>query len=102
MSLKKQFLKTKPTCRVTFCLPKTIVKSAKSVNLLGDFNNWDVKETPLMRTTDGKYLTELELETGKEYQFRYLVNRSIWMNDLRADKYVHSGIGYSENSVIVL
>lgn len=102
MSLKKKFLKTKQTCRVTFCIPKSVVKHAKSVHLTGDFNNWDAKETPLMKTTDGKYLTELELETGKEYRFRYLVNGSYWLNDLKADKYVHSGVGHSENSVIVL
>ena len=78
MSVKKQFSKTKKICKVTFCLPKRVVKSAQSVHLLGNFNNWN--ETPLKKTADGKYLTELTLETGKEYQFRYLLDRTHWMS----------------------
>lgn len=101
MSIKKQYLKTKPACRVTFILPERVVKSAATVHIIGDFNNWGIKETPLQKTKDGKFLAELELETGKEYQFRYLVDHTRWMNDKNADKYVPSGVGYSENSVVV-
>ncbi|HBX50844.1 MAG: glycoside hydrolase [Bacteroidetes bacterium RIFOXYB2_FULL_35_7] len=102
MSIKKQYLKTKSICKVTFSVPKRVVKSVATVQLLGDFNNWNVKETPLKKTKDGKFLTELELEPGKEYQFRYLIDHTHWLNDLNADKYVPSGVGYSENSVVVL
>lgn len=101
MSIKKQYLKTRPVCKVTFSLSKRIVKSATSVHIIGDFNNWDVKETPLKKTKDGKFLTELELETGKEYQFRYLIDHTHWLNDINADKFIPSGVGYSENSVVV-
>lgn len=101
MSLKKQFSKTKPVCKVTFCLPEN-VKDIKSVHLLGDFNNWNNTENPLKKTKEGKYSTSVELPTGREYQFRYLLDGIHWENDMEADKHVPTVFGNSENSVIVL
>ena len=37
--LKKQFLKTKEVCKVTFSLPEAV--QGETVFLVGDFNNWD-------------------------------------------------------------
>ncbi|OFX56253.1 MAG: glycoside hydrolase [Bacteroidetes bacterium GWA2_30_7] len=102
MSLKKQYLKTKPVCVVTFCLPKNYVKSAKSVQLLGDFNNWEENKTNLNKVKDGDYMTKVVLDVGKEYQFRYLIDGTMWHNDSEADKIVPSNLGFSENSVLVL
>ncbi len=42
----------------------------------------------------------LELDQGREYQFRYLVNGTDWHNDWHADKYVPNRFG-SDNSVVV-
>jgi hypothetical protein len=44
----------------------------------------------------------LDLEPGREYQFRYLLDEKIWGNDSDADKLVSSPYGDSENSVIVI
>jgi len=41
MSLKKQFLKAKPVCKVTFTVEPSLVDGASEVAVLGDFNNWD-------------------------------------------------------------
>ena len=43
----------------------------------------------------------MRLEAGREYEFRYLVDGTVWHNDWYADKYVTNVFG-SENSVIVL
>lgn len=102
MSLKKQFSKTKPVCKVTFCLSKSAVSSAKSVHLFGDFNNWDSGGIPLKKTKDDEFSTSMELSTGKEYQFRYLLDGNHWENDWEADKYVPSIFSGAENSVVVL
>ena len=103
MALSKQYLKSKPICKVTFSLPADAVSDAKQVALLGDFNNWNSKEaTTLKKQKDGSYKATLELEPGKEYQFRYCIDGEKWMNDSDADKYVPAGVASEENSVVTL
>ena len=95
--LTKRFFKSKPTCRVTFQLPKDI--EAEEVSLAGEFNNWDTAATPLKKVK-GVWKVSLELNQGQEYQFRYLVNGSEWHNDEAADKYVANNVD-GDNSVVV-
>ena len=95
--LKKQVLKSKPICKVTFTLPETI--KAESAYLVGDFNGWDEKATPLKPLKNGHFSVTLELEKGREYQFRYLVNNTEWHNDWHADKYVPNPFS-GDNSVV--
>jgi 1,4-alpha-glucan branching enzyme len=103
MALTKQYLKSKPVCKVTFLLPAESVLDSKEVAVLGDFNEWNVEEAaPLKKQKDGSYKVTLDLEPGKEYQFRYLLDGTIWVNDTEADKYVPAGISTDENSVVVL
>ena len=103
MSIKKQFLKSKPICKVTFSLTKEESPAADKVQLLGEFNNWNVKEAiDLKPLKNGSYKATLDLETGKEYQFKYLVNDSIWENDHAADAYVNNGIDAEDNSVVAV
>jgi len=102
MSLKKQFMKSKPICKVTFHLSKEAVAKATKVSLVGDFNEWDTGATPMKKQKDGGFSVTLNLEQGREYQFRYLLDDSVWENDWCADKYVPSTIGDADNSVVVL
>ncbi len=96
--LKKQTLKSKPVCKVTFTLPEAI--KAETAYLVGDFNNWDEKATPMkMVKKSGQFSIALDLETGREYQFRYLVNGTEWHNDWHADKYVPNPFS-GDNSVV--
>jgi 1,4-alpha-glucan branching enzyme len=95
--LKKQSLKTKPICKVTFTFDQ---QQADSVYLVGDFNNWSETATPLKKNKDGTFSTTLELDKGKEYQFRYLMNGSEWYNDTQADRYVPNPFS-GDNSVVV-
>ena len=102
MSLKKKFLKSKPLCKVTFTLPAEVVDNAKSVNLVGEFNEWNLDTAETMRKLkDGSYTRTLDLEVGRAYQFRYLVDGDTWINDTEADAYVPSGLG-EENCVVEL
>jgi len=101
MSIEKKFLKAKPICKVKFSLSGDQYKSADSILLVGDFNNWQLGETPIKKAKTGVWSVSLDLETGKEYQYRYLVDGTTWENDSEADKYVPSGLG-SENSVLAL
>jgi 1,4-alpha-glucan branching enzyme len=102
MSLKKQFLKSKPLCKVTFTLDAELINGAKEVAVLGEFNNWDPSETTMRKLKDGSFTKTLELEVGHEYQFRYLVDGERWVNDSEADKYTYSGVAAEQNSVVAL
>jgi 1,4-alpha-glucan branching enzyme len=100
--VKKQYLKSKPVCKVTFYFPDEQVSEAveaKSVQLLGDFNDW-AEPKPMKRLKDGRFSVLLELEQGHAYQFRYLVDGQEWFNDWQADQYVPNPFN-GENSVIL-
>jgi len=103
MALAKQYVKSKPTiCKVTFTLPAEAVDGAKTVALVGEFNEWNTEATPLKKQKDGSYKTTVELTVGHEFQFRYLINSEKWENDAEADKLVPSGVSSDKNSVVVL
>jgi 1,4-alpha-glucan branching enzyme len=86
--------------RVTFELPATVW--AESVSLVGDFNGWDPAALPMARGRNQEsWHATIELQRGREYQFRYLINGSQWCNDWDADRYVPNPYG-GDNSVVVL
>lgn len=83
--------------RVTFALKEP---AAAKVQLLGDFTDWQ-SALRMRRLRDGTWRAELDLEKGREYGFRYLIDGSRWANDPWADKQVPNPFG-SENSVVVV
>jgi 1,4-alpha-glucan branching enzyme len=83
--------------RVTFALPATIW--ADTVHVVGDFNGWNERATPL-RHTETAWMITLELAAGYEYQYRYLLNGNEWHNDWHADRYVSNPYG-GDNSVVI-
>lgn len=101
MSIKKQILKSKPICKVTFKLEKEAANGAKKISVVGDFNQWDEIAGEMNALKNGSFTLTLDLESGKEYQFRYFADSRSWLNDPEADKQVHSGVGDAYNSVIV-
>ena len=100
MAISKIYSKSKPICKVTFEVSAESASGAKLVSLLGDFNEWN--PMALKKQKDGNFKASVELEKGKEFAFRYLVDNNVWINDEAADKYVASGVSYDENSVVVL
>ncbi len=88
-------------CRVTFRLPETAAPDARSVCIVGDFNDWNIHANPMKRLENVDYIIKLDLETGREYQFRYLIDELKWENDWNADKYVKSSYGDCDNSVVL-
>jgi 1,4-alpha-glucan branching enzyme len=101
MGLVKQYAKNKSICKVTFDLPAEGCPTAGQVYLVGDFNNWDINGAPMRKQKNGSWTITLQLEAGREYQFRYLVNGTAWENDWRADRYCSTHFGDAENSVVV-
>jgi hypothetical protein len=101
IGIKKEFLKAKNVCKATFRLQRAAAPDAKSVCIVGDFNNWDIHANPMKKLKNGDYSIVLGLEPGREYQFRYLIDESKWENDWNADKYVKNPYGDSDNSVVL-
>lgn len=102
MSFKKQYLKSKPVCKVTFKLSKEEAKNADSVKIVGDFNDWDTEVAPMKKLKDGGFTSTVNLEKDKQYQFRYLLNDKEWENDWKADEYLPSPVSFEDNSVVIV
>ena len=102
MSIKKEYISGyhKPKCRVTFLIPKKIAKNAKRAHVLGEFNNWTHSANPMKKLKNGAFVATIEVPIGREYQFRYLLDNNIWMNDSDADRFVPTPFGDSENCIL--
>lgn len=98
MSLKKQFLKSKPVCKVTFKVTKTEAEGAKELQLLGSFNNWDEATEPMKALKNGSFTSTMELPVGEAFEFRYLADKSKWINDPESEGLVLNSFG-DHNSV---
>jgi 1,4-alpha-glucan branching enzyme len=83
---------------VAFEIPGTIW--AERINLVGDFNNWDRESLPFRRDRGGNWQVELELDLGRGYRFRYLLDAEHWRDDWHADKYVPNPYGGYDSIVI--
>jgi 1,4-alpha-glucan branching enzyme len=81
------------TVLVTFQFPAD--SYAESVHLVGDFNDWNNTSLPLecCRTNATNWELTIELAADFSYQFRYLINGSVWVNDSKADDYNYNTFG---------
>lgn len=86
------------TSKVTFQLPKEAVENAETVAVLGDFNNWQ-DGVILTKQKDGSFKAAVELEKGRSYEYRFLINGEKWENDWSAEAYAPTPFG-TYNSVV--
>lgn len=86
------------TAKITFVLPKEAVENAETVAILGDFNNWQ-NGIVLDKQKDGSFKAAVELEKGRSYQYRFLINGEKWENDWAAEAYAPTPFG-TYNSVV--
>lgn len=54
---------------------------AKSVSLVGDFNSWNTALTPLRKDESGLWLAEVEAPKAGNYQYKFIVDGSRWLED---------------------
>jgi 1,4-alpha-glucan branching enzyme len=83
---------------ITFEIPGALW--ADRINLVGDFNNWDSESLPLQPNKEGNWQIEIELEEGREYRFRYLIDGDYWGHDWHADKHAANPNGGNDSIVI--
>ena len=100
MSITKNFLKTRASCKVRFHLSAAEASGAKGAFLVGDFNDWNTVAHPMKKLKDGGFSLEIELPLGLDCQFRYLTDDGRWLNDSAADAYVPCSFAGAENAVV--
>src|SRR5664279_6074053 len=84
---------------VTFELPACVL--AASASVCGEFNDWSPLAHPMARTSSGQLEAVIDLEAGRAWRFRYLLDDERWENDWTADAYVPNEFG-AEDSVVDL
>jgi hypothetical protein len=83
---------------VTFTLSEAV--GAHHAALCGEWNDWS-PDREAMELVDGAFSRTVELEVGRNYRFRYLLDGHRWENDWDADFYVPNDFG-GEDSVVDL
>lgn len=96
MAITKQYLKSKPICKVTFSIP---AEDAKKVSVVGSFNKWNEKATPLKKLKSGTFKGTVDLDKDASYEFKYLVDGA-YINDDAADGYAWNEFAGADNSVV--
>jgi 1,4-alpha-glucan branching enzyme len=97
--LIKNYSKSGTICRVTFKYNNS--ESCDNAALVGEFNNWSLKENPMNKLKNGGFSVTISLQAGNSYQFRYLLDGKTWVNDAEADNYVTNQYG-EENSIVTV
>jgi len=98
MAITKQYLKSKPICKITF----NISAEAENLAVVGDFNNWDSAATPLKKLKNGSFKGQINLDKDQSYEFKYIANGEQYFNDEQADSYRYNDYAGSENGVLNL
>jgi 1,4-alpha-glucan branching enzyme len=98
MAIKKQFLKSKPVCKVTFTVA---AEEASNVAVVGSFNEWNAESTPLKKLKNGSFKGTIDLESNTSHEFKYLIDGA-YVNENEADGYAWSDFAGADNSVITL
>ncbi|WP_366185134.1 isoamylase early set domain-containing protein [Flavobacterium ovatum] len=98
MSIKKQFIKSKPVCKVTFSIE---AKDAVNASVVGDFNNWSIEEGVLNKLKNGTFKGVVELAKDASYEFKYVIDGE-YVNDTEADSFKWNEFSGTQNGVVAV
>jgi 1,4-alpha-glucan branching enzyme len=96
MSIKKQFVKTKEVCKVTFSVE---AKEANKASVVGDFNDWNPEVGALNKLKNGTFKAAFDLEKDASYEFKYVIDGA-FINEPEADSFKWNDFAGAENSVL--
>ncbi len=96
MSIKKQFIKTKPVCKVTFSVE---AKDANAASVVGDFNNWNPAEGTLSKLKNGTFKGVFDMPKDASYEFKYVIDGN-FVNEPEADAFKWNDFAGAENGVL--
>ncbi|MFI0490436.1 isoamylase early set domain-containing protein [Flavobacterium sp.] len=98
MSIKKQFIKTKPVCKVTFSVE---AKEANLASVVGDFNNWNPADGELSKLKNGTFKGVFDLPKDASYEFKYVIDGA-FVNEPESDSFKWNDFAGTENGVLEL
>lgn len=98
MSIKKQFIKTKAICKVTFSVE---AKEATSAAVIGDFNGWNPANGILSKLKTGTFKNTFDLPKDACYEFKYVIDGA-YVNEPESDSFIFNEFAGTENGVLVL
>ncbi len=90
---------TKGRASVTFTLDPGV--GAQTAAVCGEWNDWSGDADVMRRDAEGEFSVTVDLEAGRAYRFRYLLDGDRWDNDWAADAYLPNGFG-GDDSVVDL
>ena len=97
--LKKSYMKSGRSCKVTFYLPAEV--SATTAAVCGEFNEWNPEAHQLKTRKDGVRYASVYVESGRSYRYRFLLDGKVWENDWDAEAYVPNEHGTDDSIVTV-
>jgi 1,4-alpha-glucan branching enzyme len=98
MSIKKQFIKTKPVCKVTFSVE---AKEADKASVIGDFNNWNPEEGALNKLKNGTFKGVFNIDKDASYEFKYVIDGT-FVNETESDSFLWNEFAGNENGVLTV
>ncbi len=81
----------KGKARVTFTVDPRA--GAQAVAVCGEWNEWSADADVMHRDAQGGFSLTVDLDVGRTYRFRYLLDGQRWDNDWAADAYVRNEFG---------
>jgi len=89
----------KGKARVTFTVDPQV--GAQAAAVCGEWNDWSAGADVMHRDAQGGFSVTVDLDPGRAYRFRYLLDGQRWDNDWAADAYVRNDFG-GDDSVVDL
>jgi 1,4-alpha-glucan branching enzyme len=90
---------TKGKARVTFTIDPGV--GAQAAAVCGEWNGWSADADVMKRDAEGGFSVTVDLDAGRAYRFRYLLDGQRWDNDWAADAYQPNDFG-GDDSVVDL
>ncbi len=91
--------RTKGKARVTFTVDPRV--GARAAAVCGEWNEWSADADIMRRDAQGGFSVTVDLDAGRAYRFRYLLDGQRWDNDWAADAYEPNDFG-GDDSVVDL
>jgi 1,4-alpha-glucan branching enzyme len=95
MASKKKITGVKPPIKRKRVILNFKAPNAKTVLLMGDFNQWNEKKHPMKKGPDGIWEKIIVLQPGR-YEYRFLVDGR-WENDPGNNQICTNSFGSSNN-----
>ena len=89
----------KGKARVTFTVDPRV--GAQAAAVCGEWNDWSADAGVIHRDAEGGFSLTVDLDAGRAYRFRYLLDGQRWDNDWAAQAYVANDFG-GDDSVLDL